>query len=84
MSAYAMGRLFGSIVLTGLISRILDKYVFKMQEPTKKALLVSLVTIIISTLLGSFTFGLVEALVQYGMGTVVWLIFDLIRARRAR
>jgi O-antigen ligase len=84
MSASALGVLIGSIVLTGLISRILDKYAFKAQAPIKKALLVSLITIAICTVLGSFSFGLVRAFLQYGIGTIVWLIYDLIRAKRAK
>jgi hypothetical protein len=83
MSAYMVGSLVGTIFLTGLISRILDKYTFKKQIPTQKAIFISLITISICIVMGSSRFGVIGAFLQYSPGVVIWLIFDLIRSNRS-
>ncbi len=82
MSPAALGMLLGAFVITGLISRILDKYAFKAQQGAKKALLVALATAVITVALGTLGLGMWAAVRNYLPMIAVWFVMDLVRARR--
>lgn len=86
MSAYVarlIGGVVGMLIITYFVSRLLHRYAFKAQLPIKKAVFVSLATLGLFMVLGSLGFGPVRAFLIYAPGVVVWLIVDLVRARRA-
>ncbi|MEM6446577.1 MAG: hypothetical protein AAF704_08455 [Cyanobacteria bacterium P01_D01_bin.123] len=83
MNPFSLGSLLGALIVLDLISRIVSYYFLKKATPArKKDFLVSLLAFAICTLLGRLSFGVLGALLLYGIGTLPWLAFELIRAIR--
>ena len=83
MSAALMGSLFGAFIITGLLSRVLDKYAFKAQKGATKAIIVAVLTLAIALGVASFTMGIEVAALYYMPTTAIWFVIDLVRALRA-
>lgn len=84
MSPALIGTLLGAFVITGLISRVVDKYAFKAHRGAKKALLVAFVTTAICLVVGGLGMGVRAAALNYVPLIAVWFAIDLLRARRAQ
>ena len=84
MSSFLIGMLVGSIAITGLISRVLDKYAFKTMALIPKAVVVALITlgavVAFAALIGHI--AVPQAAFNYGIGVAIWLLVDLVRAVR--
>src|SRR5690242_2012984 len=82
MSPALIGKLFGALLTTFILTRIVHHSLYKTQPPVSKALLVALTTLGVTVGIAASTRGIAEALTTYTPAILAWFVLDLVQARR--
>ncbi len=77
-----MAELLGALLITYILTRAINSIAKKRTNPTKAALIAFLVVAAIALLITSVTMGIGKGFLIYVPCLVLWLIIDVVRARK--
>lgn len=78
-----MAELLGALLITYLLTRAINAIAKKKTNPTRAALIAFFVVAALALLLTSFTMGISKGFILYIPCLVLWLIIDIVKARKS-
>ncbi len=77
-----MAELIGALIITYILTRAVNSMAKKRTNPKKAALIAFFILAVVALLVTSFTMGIGKGFIIYIPCLMLWLIIDLVRAKK--